>query len=524
MNEDYKHKILKEQVALAMQQIPTMQGSSLIVAFALSYEARNIVPHVNIIMWVLMVLLIAVVRGVHYLRFCKISEGQFAGRYWRNIYLILALISGTVWGISAFAIPVGNPWLIVLFTLVIAGLSAGTTISHTSIRFGTIAWMGPALLAYAIRCCMIGGEFGYTLCFLIVLYLVTLLSFSAKSYRFIASAIASRFENLELIEKVQSVNDRLYREIAERKLAQETLRESEEKFRLAFRTSPDSMNLNRLSDGMYLDISDSFTKIMGYTPDDVIGKSSVELNIWQDAEDRERLVAGLKSAGFVENLEAKFLGRNGRIITGLMSACVLRIKQEDVILSITRDINDLKKAEEALRDSELRLRTILQTVNEGFVLVDNDTVAMDLNPRMCAILGRNQEEVLGRNFFDFVKDESKAILEHQIRLRAQGEAGAYEIALFLPDGSDVFCLFHATPLFDGLGNKVGSFAMVTDISNAKRLRWPCRKARRCIARLSACHPTPSLWSIPMARSPSAHLRQDKCSEMRLMTRFMDAIC
>ncbi len=88
--------------------------------------------------------------------------------------------------------------------------------------------------------------------------------------------------------------------------AETKLRESEEKFRLAFHTNPDSINLNRASDGRYLDINEGFIRLMGYTREEVIGKTSLELNIWVDPKDRERLVHGLMTAGYVENLEARF--------------------------------------------------------------------------------------------------------------------------------------------------------------------------------------------------------------------------
>ncbi len=73
------------------------------------------------------------------------------------------------------------------------------------------------------------------------------------------------------------------------KQAEKSLQESEEKFRLAFHTGPDSTNLNRLEDGVYIDINEGFTKTMGYTRQEVLGKSSLELDIWADPEDRRRL-------------------------------------------------------------------------------------------------------------------------------------------------------------------------------------------------------------------------------------------
>lgn len=135
----------------------------------------------------------------------------------------------------------------------------------------------------------------------------------------------------------------VFRDITEQTKTEQSLRESEQKFRLAFQTNPDSINLNRISDGMYIDVNEGFTKLMGYTREEVIGKSSLELKIWHDPADRERLVSGLRQKGYVENLEALFRKKNGELATGLMSARILRVNNEDVILNVTRDISDRKQ-------------------------------------------------------------------------------------------------------------------------------------------------------------------------------------
>jgi len=140
--------------------------------------------------------------------------------------------------------------------------------------------------------------------------------------------------------------------ITERKQANEELRKSEEKFRTAFHTSPNAINLNSAEGGMYIDINEGFTKIMGYSREDVIGKTSVELNIWNDIKDRENLVSRLKKHGVVENLEADFKGKDGQIRTGLMSARILRIDNQDAILSITRDITNQRKLETQLQQAQ----------------------------------------------------------------------------------------------------------------------------------------------------------------------------
>ncbi len=153
-----------------------------------------------------------------------------------------------------------------------------------------------------------------------------------------------------------------HNDITERKIAEEALQKSETKFRLAFQTSPDSINLNRASDGMYIDINEGFTKILGYTRDDVIGKTSLSLNIWENSEDRKRMVEGLLNTGYVENLKAQFISKNGEIRVGLMSARIIQLGGEDIILSVTRDITTLMKAEDALRASEENFRQIYENI------------------------------------------------------------------------------------------------------------------------------------------------------------------
>ena len=142
------------------------------------------------------------------------------------------------------------------------------------------------------------------------------------------------------------------RDVSELKKAEEALQRSEELFRIAFRTSPDSINLNRAEDGVYIDINEGFSKLMGYTRREVIGKSSLSLKIWRHPEDRKRLVAALLEKGYVENLEAEFTRKSGAIGIGLMSARFITVNDEKVILSITRDITEKKMLERQLQQAQ----------------------------------------------------------------------------------------------------------------------------------------------------------------------------
>ncbi len=151
-------------------------------------------------------------------------------------------------------------------------------------------------------------------------------------------------------------------DISDQVTSERTIQNLEERFTKAFITSPDAININRLSDGLYMDCNRGFIEMTGYTRDEVVGTTSLEMNIWVNPEDRKRLAKGLTERGEVKNLEAEFRMKDGKIISGLMSASLIDVNGEKCILSITRDISEIKNAQRAIQESEERYRTIFDTV------------------------------------------------------------------------------------------------------------------------------------------------------------------
>ena len=128
------------------------------------------------------------------------------------------------------------------------------------------------------------------------------------------------------------------------------LKKSEDRYRTAFRTAQDAIAINRMSDGRYIECNDSFLEIMGFNREDVLGRSSLDLGIWVDLADRNRILKGLKLSSICRNFEARFRKKNGDVFWGVMSASVMEIDGVPCILSISRDISDRKLAEEQIRN------------------------------------------------------------------------------------------------------------------------------------------------------------------------------
>ena len=214
---------------------------------------------------------------------------------------------------------------------------------------------------------------------------------------------------LQVNNKWQSVG--IIRDISERKIVEIKLKNSEERFRKAFYTSPDSININRLNDGLYISVNDGFQQMTGYTEGEVIGKTSLEINIWNDPEDRKRLVKGLTEDGIVQNLEAQFRTKNGSIIYGLMSASIIKLNNEQHILSITRDITERKKIEQERIESEKNYHQIIEGMKDSVFVIGFDGKIIDVNKAAMDMLGYSKEEFSRLTPIDF--DDSLTDLQIQ---------------------------------------------------------------------------------------------------------------
>jgi PAS domain S-box-containing protein len=138
-------------------------------------------------------------------------------------------------------------------------------------------------------------------------------------------------------------------DITESVEAKSNLIQEEEKFRVAFQFSPDLVSISRMIDGKYVDVNEQFINLSGYTREEIIGKTSHELNFWPKPGDRSRLIENLGEFKFAKNLELEFKLKGNRSITGLVSFSVIDIDGEPHLLSFIKDITERKKTQEHLK-------------------------------------------------------------------------------------------------------------------------------------------------------------------------------
>jgi len=136
--------------------------------------------------------------------------------------------------------------------------------------------------------------------------------------------------------------------VTDRKQAEEALRESEQKYAAAFRSSAHAIIVTRAADGQVLEVNDGFTRITGYDAAEVVGRSTLKVGFWVEEADRRKVVEELDRGQGVFNREFRFRRKGGEVIAGLFSGTMITVGRERCILSSVADISELKRAEQQM--------------------------------------------------------------------------------------------------------------------------------------------------------------------------------
>lgn len=166
-------------------------------------------------------------------------------------------------------------------------------------------------------------------------------------------------------EQVQSgkhIFTGILRDVSGRRRIEEELRQSNQKM---IQSSPDAITLRTLPERRYLEVNEGFCRMTGYTAEEVIGKTSAELNVWADPEQRGATLQKVLREGEVHEEEFRFRTKSGEIRFGQLAAVRVAVGNQQCMLSISRDITERKRAEEELRRSEANFRSLVHDAPFG---------------------------------------------------------------------------------------------------------------------------------------------------------------
>ena len=245
--------------------------------------------------------------------------------------------------------------------------------------------------------------------------------------------------------------------------------EAEERYKALFESSLFGVYIHDL-EGNFLDANETALGILGYTKKELPPLSIATILDRDQLLVARKRIKDIKRTGFARD---PFLYRvrkkNGDYAwMEVVSTLIHRNGKPFAIQGMTRNVTEQKQITEALERSENQYRTMIETMNEGFSVLDKNGNLTLVNARFCTMTAYAQDELLGKHVSIILDGDNQKILRSQWSLRKKGITEPYEITLTRKDGKTVDALVAPKPVFDEKGGFNGSLGIFTDISKLKQ--------------------------------------------------------
>lgn len=241
-------------------------------------------------------------------------------------------------------------------------------------------------------------------------------------------------------------------------------------FQRIFEENSIPMALSDPSTGVFIRVNQSFLDTLGFSMDEVIGKSSIDLQVFKNPDERNKILSETDRNTPARRKELIIRRKDGQYISGLFSVDLFEIGKKEIILTTMVDITYQKEVESSLSSKNQCLQEILSSINEGIVVYDTNLTYRVWNRFMEEITGVSEKEVLGKPALFFVSPENKGELLNLASLALQGivstsEDFRYTIDLNKKTGwvSIIYAPFRNTE-----GKIIGVIATVRDMNERKK--------------------------------------------------------
>ncbi|MBI2428042.1 MAG: PAS domain S-box protein [Ignavibacteriales bacterium] len=259
-------------------------------------------------------------------------------------------------------------------------------------------------------------------------------------------------------------------DITEQKNVEQDLRRSEEKFSIIFQKAPYAMVLSGFPDGAIEDVNEAFTSMLGYSRQEVIGKTSIQLGLYPDPGDRERTAEQFRREGCVHNAEVRIIARSGELRIVLIGSDVVVIDGTRHILTTIQDITERTRAEKTVRENEKRYRTIVENVSQAYYETDGRSRFTYCNPGLFYLSGYSMQELRSSSTFRLVAEEHREyVKETYVRWKAEKRTDmSLEFLVQTRNGKKFWVEQHTHFEFDEQGRLKRATNFLRDIDERKR--------------------------------------------------------
>jgi diguanylate cyclase (GGDEF)-like protein/PAS domain S-box-containing protein len=267
-------------------------------------------------------------------------------------------------------------------------------------------------------------------------------------------------------------------DVTERNRAAADLAASRERFERLFRVSPLPIAISGVDDGAVLDVNDAWTRAYGYTREEILGRNFVALGLWTDLDARRRVRDILRAGGAVRNFECRWRRKSGEVADVLISAEVVELGGERVMLSNGIDVTEQRRAEAALRATQARFAKIFQSSPVPVVISRlEDGRYVEVNDAWLAWSGHTRDATIGVLSVDlgvWLTAADRAAFAQ--RLHAETAVRNLEARMRKRSGEIADVLLSVEPI--ELGGEPCIVTSVMDITERKRAERQLRESER----------------------------------------------
>lgn len=454
----------------------------------LGYVLFVLSEHFSIWHLTLWALILAGVYGGRYLlgrRYRSLSEQQRDEQAdeWLQLHLLGTLATGLVWGYCGYFLLPDNVADSVVLLLVIGGMCMATMVIYSPSRWSSSSLLAPVLLFLGLGFLSRGEQPFLTMGIAVLVYMGVLL----LSAQHIHAAIASRMRLAILNEDLATAaeRDRLETERLNRRLSwavqqhaqsEETLHDSEGELSRILENMQDTYYRTD-TEGYLRRISPSVTRLLQYRPEELLNTRLSDLYV--NPQGRERFLAAMQSNyGVVENYEAPLRRKDGTPVWVSTNAHFYLDDQGRVagIEGTTRDITDIKRAEEALFEAKERAEVTLNSIGDGVITSDTEGRVEYLNPVAEQLTGWTRAEAAGRDLSEVLRlvyeDSSEPVMEILNRRAGEKKRGSSP-GSFLLLHRNQNCEFPVdvttSPLCNRAGQNIGRVFVFHDVTELRGL-------------------------------------------------------
>ncbi|MEI7433590.1 MAG: PAS domain S-box protein [Methanomicrobiales archaeon] len=253
---------------------------------------------------------------------------------------------------------------------------------------------------------------------------------------------------------------------------------SEEKFSKAFHANPALMVLSTIEEGRILDVNDTFLATLGYSREEVIGRTTMDLKLYVDPAQRNTLLNQVRETGQMGNMEVKIYRKDRDLVSGLLTSITIDIDGTPRLFTAIINLTDRKRTEEALAESEEQFRGIFDSVNDGIHIHEIEPDGkpgkfIEVNEVACRMLGFSHDEMLEHGPLDFVTGYHNRPLNDIISELSSTGRSIFETEHRKKDGTIIPVEINAH--VGSLKGKRVILAVVRDITERKRAEEALRQ-------------------------------------------------